>query len=186
MPHYLDIRLRPDPEFPANHLMSALLSKLHRALVQIDNHAIGVSFPGWHAARHTLGTTLRLHGPQTALQAMTENAWLAGMRDHVTITTVAAAPATASHWRVKRIQVKSNPERLRRRQMRRHGITEEEARQQIPDSAAKTSSLPFAVLQSTSTSQRFLLFIHQEEVPTAQEGAFNAYGLSNQATVPKF
>ena len=186
MPHYLDIRLRPDPEFPANHLMSALLSKLHRALVEIDNHAIGVSFPGWHATRRTLGTILRLHGPQEALQMMADNAWLAGMRDHVDLTTVAAAPATTSHWRVKRIQVKSNPERLRRRQIRRHGITEEEARQKIPDSAAQASSLPFAVLHSTSTGQRFHLFIHQEAVSEAQNGTFNAYGLSSQATVPKF
>ena len=33
MDHYLDIRLLPDPEFPAPLLMNALFTKLHRALV---------------------------------------------------------------------------------------------------------------------------------------------------------
>ena len=33
MDHYVDIDVRPDPEFPVHQLMSALYAKLHRALV---------------------------------------------------------------------------------------------------------------------------------------------------------
>ena len=32
--HYIDITLLPDPEFSHAHLLGALLSKLHRVLVQ--------------------------------------------------------------------------------------------------------------------------------------------------------
>lgn len=43
--HYIDITILPDPEFSHTHLMGALLSKLHRALVQLQSSSIGVSFP---------------------------------------------------------------------------------------------------------------------------------------------
>lgn len=57
MDHYLDIRLRPDPEFPPAQLMSVLFGKLHQALVAQGGDRIGVSFPtstkaapGWASA----------------------------------------------------------------------------------------------------------------------------------------
>lgn len=46
MDYYVDIEVRPDPEFPTSQLMSALYAKLHRALVAQGNNRIGVSLPG--------------------------------------------------------------------------------------------------------------------------------------------
>ena len=43
--HYIDIHLRPDPEFAAHQLMAALYSKLHRELAQGKFTEIGVGFP---------------------------------------------------------------------------------------------------------------------------------------------
>ena len=45
MNHYVDIELRPDPEFVANHLMSALYAKLHRALAAQASPAIATPTP---------------------------------------------------------------------------------------------------------------------------------------------
>ena len=41
---YIDIRLRPHPDFAETHLMNALFSKLHFGLVIINSEGIGVSF----------------------------------------------------------------------------------------------------------------------------------------------
>lgn len=110
MGHYVDIDLRPDPEFPVYQLMNALYAKLHRALVAIDSTQIGVSFPGVQATPSSLGTRLRLHGSSASLEVLQQHGWLAGMRDHISISIVNPVPRGAMHCAVRRVQSKSNPE----------------------------------------------------------------------------
>ena len=187
MDYYVDIEVRPDPEFPACQLMSALYAKLHRALVAQGNNRIGVSFPGVEDGVPRLGTRLRLHGELAELAALLASDWLAGMRDHVVLTQPAGVPDRAQYRVVRRVQVKSSPERLRRRLMRRHDMDEQEALQRIPDEAARFARLPFVQLRSTSTGQTFRLFIdHGPMLASAVPGDFNAYGLSQGGTVPWF
>jgi CRISPR-associated endonuclease Csy4 len=203
MDHYVDIRLQPDAEFAPAMLMAALFTKLHKALAAGAHQDIGVSFPqmdvgeaapaparasriGAHP-RYALGQVLRLHGHSQALQKLLSTDWLTGMRDHVACSAVLAVPIDAWHRVVSRVQAKSSPERLRRRQMRRHGLTAEQAQVRIPDSAAETLNLPFLTLRSQSTGQTFRLFIRLGPEQTAAVlGDFGAYGLSAQATVPWF
>ena len=187
MNHYVDIDVRPDPEFTACQLMSALFAKVHRALVAQGETHVGVSFPGFELAPPNLGTRLRLHGDMGALSNFLASDWLMGMRDHVLLALPALVPVNADHRVVKRVQVKSSPDRLRRRLMRRHNLSEQEACQRIPDEAARFTGLPFLQIRSASTSQAFRLFIElgplqREAVP----GGFNAYGLSQGGTVPWF
>ena len=187
MDHYLDLKLLPDPEFPATQLMNVLFAKLHRGLVELGCDDIGISFPDSTRAGHGFGQRLRLHGTAAALDRLLARNWLSGMRDHVQLSELAAVPADAQHRGLRRVQVDSNPERLRRRAIKRHGLTEEQARQRIPDHAGKTTDLPFIDLRSQSSGQRFRLFIAQGPIQaTAQTGTFNAYGLSREATVPWF
>lgn len=187
MDYYVNIEVRPDPEFPASQLMSALYAKLHRALVVQGSNRIGVSLPGVMEDAPHLGTRLRLHGEQTALLALLASDWLTGMRDHVALTQPAQVPDSAQHRVVRRVQVKSSPERLRRRLMRRHDLNEQEALQRIPDEGARKTRLPFVPLRSASTGQPFMLFIsHGPLLASAVPGTFNAYGLSQGATVPWF
>lgn len=187
MSHYIDIHLRPDPEFPLHQLMGALYTKLHRLLAKVQTDTIGVSFPGYKAVPATLGHTLRLMGPQVDLVQLMEHDWLKGMRDHIELSPVAAVPADAVQRSFRRVQAKSSPERLRRRQMRRHGLTEEQARERVPDSAAELLNLPFVTLWSASTGQVFRLYLRLgPAVANAQAGTFNAYGFSTSATTPWF
>ena len=81
--HYLDITLRPDPEFSPAHLLNALYGKLHRALVRMGTGDIGVSFPQLAPQGQHLGRVLRLHGSLDALQRLQALPWLQGMYDHV-------------------------------------------------------------------------------------------------------
>ena len=71
--------------------------------------------------------------------------------------------------------------------MRRHDLDAQDAHQRIPDEAARFVNLPFVQLRSTSTSQTFRLFIeHGPGQSNPIAGDFNAYGLSQVATVPWF
>lgn len=187
MDHHVDIDVRPDPEFPAHQLMGVLYAKLHRTLVAQNSSRIGVSFPEFSLNGPYLGQRLRLHGDLAALSALLASDWLAGMRDHVALTPPARVPETAQHRAVRRVQVKSSPERLRRRLIRRHDLTEQEARRRIPDEVVGLTDLPFLQLRSTSTGQSFRLFIdHGAIQSSAMAGDFNAYGLGHGATIPWF
>ena len=185
--HYLDITLRPDPEIGPAHLLNALYAKLHRALAHMGTGDVGVSFPQLAPQGQHLGQVLRLHGSPEALQSLQALPWLQGMSDHVQVGEVAPVPLHAQHRSVNRVQAKSSPERLRRRQIKRKGLTEAQALAQVPDSARETLALPYLDVHSSSTDQRFRLFVRHgamQAVPIG--GIFSAYGFSPQTTVPWF
>lgn len=185
--HYLDITLRPDPEFSPAHLLNALYAKLHRALVHMGTGDVGVSFPQLAPQGQHLGQVLRLHGSPEALQRLQALPWLQGMHDHVQCGEAAPVPINVQHRSVNRVQAKSSPERLRRRQMKRKGLTEAQALELVPDSARETLALPYLDVHSSSTGQRFRLFVRHSPVRAdAVEGLFSAYGFSHEATVPWF
>ncbi|MCV6589551.1 MAG: type I-F CRISPR-associated endoribonuclease Cas6/Csy4 [Marinobacterium sp.] len=184
--HYLQLTLLPDPEFSVHLLMDALLNKLHRALVSQQSDNIGISFPGWHQNPRSLGTQLRLHGSNAALQQLMADNWLRGMNDHLERSAISPVPDSATPGIVRRRHFKTSAERLRRRRMKRHNESYEQATAAIPATVERTPSLPWATLRSASSSQRFQLFIDQQPAKQHQAGRFNCYGLSNQATVPLF
>lgn len=187
MNHYLNIHLLPDPEFTQPLLMSALYSKLHRALVELKANNIGVSFPEYRRKPKCVGAILRVHSDQASLSSLLKTDWLKGMRDHTQVSEVSAVPVEARHLQVSRRQFKTSAERLRRRRMKRKGETYEQAAEAIPDSIERVSELPFLVLRSLSTGQTFRLFVAQSR-PQEQAviGEFSCYGLSSTATVPWF
>lgn len=188
MDHYQDLLILPDPEFKTTMLMNALFAKLHRAFVRLENTSIGISFPKANNSTPTLGDTLRLHGDALDLLRLQEEDWQSGMWDHMQIKAIGPVPEGSQFCRVKRVQAKSNAERLRRRYCSRHeGVTMEEAESLIPFSSEKRLHLPYLQLKSESTGQHFRLFLeHETELTQSVSGEFNSYGLSNTATVPWF
>jgi CRISPR-associated endonuclease Csy4 len=187
MHHYIDIHLRPDPEFPAHQLMSALYGKLHRALAASFSSGMAVSFPGYSLAPLTLGNCLRLVGTAADLDRLLTTDWLRGMADHIILSAVQPVPKDAAHRQLRRVQAKSSPERLQRRQMRRHGLTLAQAMSAVPITAVERLNLPYVSAASASTGQRFRLFLQLGPVLSERlDGTFNAYGLSGTATTPWF
>lgn len=183
MDSYLDIHVLPDPEFSEEMLMAALFAKLHRALAARQGD-IGVSFPQ-HAQKP--GPLLRLHGTQAALGELEASGWRAGLADYCRTGDIAPVPA-GSQWRtVSRVQVKSSPQRLFNRSVRKGWLTQEQATARLAETAPQYCTLPYLNLKSLSSGQHFRLFIHHGElVPAAVAGRFSSYGLSSQATVPWF
>jgi CRISPR-associated endonuclease Csy4 len=187
MDHYLEIQILPEPDIPIHQLLAALYAKLHTALVQIESHRIAVAFPDYCSSPASLGHRLRLIGPEPELIELMARNWVHGLRDHAKIGEIRKVPAGATARALRRVQAKSSPERLRRRQMRRHGLTESEALERVPDSAAETLRLPFVQLTSRSTGQTFRLYLRLGTPEReARLGEFNAYGLSTTATIPCF
>lgn len=187
MDYYQDIKILEDPEFTAPILMNALFSKLHRALVEASDHDIGVSFPD--ATNKSLGKRLRLHAAKPRLEQLEHQPWRKGLSDFTQVSAILPVPETQEHWLVQRVHVQSNPERLRRRAMKRHGLSYEQAVARIPDSVVEHSDLPFVRIKSQSTGGRqFPLFIKQTMVsaPNIAEINFSKYGLSATTAVPKF
>ena len=183
--HFIDIDVQPDEEFPSSQLMGALYTRLHKGLVMHSNADVGVSFPA-HTHRW-LGNRMRLHGSAEALGLLMGQDWLKGVRDHLNMAPISPVPAQIQHRQVKRVQTQSSPERLRRRLMRRHNLSHEEAAQRIPDSAAQLADLPSVFVRSSSTGQAFRLFVcHGPLSPQPQAGGFSTYGLSLGGSVPWF
>lgn len=189
--HYLEARLRFDADLHPSHALAALFTRLHLYLVRNGAGGIAVSFPETtrNAAGEArqLGKVMRLHGTVEALMPLTQAVFWGGAATVADFSAIKALPAEAQHHRVRRVQVDSNPERLMRRAMKRKGWTEAQAREAYAGARGNLSTLPFIPMNSVSTGQRFSLFL-DVGVPTAMsaEGAFNTYGLSQEATVPCF
>lgn len=186
MDHYLDIRVLPTPEIAEPHVLNVLAGKLHLVLAEMQSDDIGVSFPRFQLDPPRLGNLLRLHGSRARLEQLMQRPWTAGVTDYIRVGEVTAVPTTKSHCTVRRVQVRSSADRIRRRQMRRHGWSLEEARARIPDTIERRLNLPFLSLRSSSTGQLFRIFIEQRQSDSPVPGRFNTYGLSQAATVPWF
>ena len=184
MDHYVEIKVLPDPEFGENLLMNSIFAKLHRALANTGQGEIGVSFP---QAGKSLGAVLRLHGSLAALNRLMALNWFKGLRDYTQTSAVLPVPAGAQHRVVKRVQVKSSAERLRRRSVNKGWLSAAAAIERIPLSKEKQSKLPFLELKSNSNEQTFRLFIWQMPLQSsAVAGRFSDYGLREHATTPYF
>lgn len=186
MDHYVDIRVLPTPEIPEPHLLSRLAGKLHLALTALRCDDVGVSFPCHKLRPPSLGNLLRLHGSHSRLEQVMMHRWTTGLSDYVRISEVTSVPETASFCMVRRVQVRSSAERIRRRLMKRHGWSAEEAQARVPNTLERRLNLPYLSLRSSSTGQSFRLFIEHCPTHSPVPGPFNAYGLSQSATIPWF
>ncbi|QGU88879.1 type I-F CRISPR-associated endoribonuclease Cas6/Csy4 [Erwinia sorbitola] len=184
MDHYQDIQVIADAETSGPVLLAQLFMRLHQMLGRVAAGRIGVSFP---LVARTLGDCLRVHGTLADLTALQQSGWQQGLRDYIISGEISAVPQEVS-WRVvKRVQVKSSAERLRRRSVNKGWISEEEARERISVLKEQRSNLPYVLIKSGSNGNAYPLFIeHGPLQSTPVSGGFNSYGLSATATIPWF
>jgi len=187
MTHYTDIHILSLPEIAPEHILEKLFAKIHLALATLNRSDIGLSFPDVNEKRPSLGQRLRLHGSEQALRLLLDQAGIVTMRDYLQLDSIQPTPEHAAFRQLRRVQIKSSADRLRRRLAKRHNLTMEEAAARIPESAAGKLNLPFIQVQSHSSGQTFHLFISHGVIrQTPIPGEFNAYGFSTKATVPWF
>jgi CRISPR-associated endonuclease Csy4 len=190
MNHYVDIQILENSDFETTFLLNRLYEKFHFGLVEGGvSLQIGASFPNISfKPMYSLGNVLRLHGDREDLASFIGKQWFGSLLGYVNVGRVLSIPAEVEVGSVRRVQIQSSAERLRRRFMRRHDVDMATARLKIPDTASKkNTNLPWLQLRSSSTGQEFRLFVEVRMLGGPPViGKFNRYGLSSTATVPIF
>ncbi|WP_417737412.1 type I-F CRISPR-associated endoribonuclease Cas6/Csy4 [Rosistilla oblonga] len=208
--YYQEVTCLPDHEISVGFVMGKVMEAVHLALVNVaagsPDCPIGISFPEYRDPRdrnerplpdrrelqppHALpiGSKLRLFSRQQDdlnRLGLTEN--LARLSDYVHLTSAKLLQRKIDRFAAyQRVQPKSSKERLIRRQMKRKGISEAEARAQYASFEPHHSKLPYLNLRSHSTGERFRLYVQRQVVELGEPWLFSTYGLSASAGVPEF
>lgn len=168
---------------------------------------IGVSFPEYACFEKNgetiaiLGSKLRVFAKtQAELQQLNLNKWCERLTDYVHIKTIAEVGHKAkSHVLVKRFRQEKNLDPKTQNFAQKHNKTFEEAKASRIEHIAKKHNIsleearqrydnpvlekrPYILIKSNK--HKFSLEIEQIAMDTPQQGTFNTYGLSTQATVP--
>ncbi|MCT2387890.1 type I-F CRISPR-associated endoribonuclease Cas6/Csy4 [Erwinia pyrifoliae] len=184
MDHYQDIRVRVDEENGEAVLLAQVFMHLHQVLMRAANGRIGISFPN---VKRTLGDRIRLHGTLDDLSSLQQSGWNKCLTDYIACSAIDPIPPGAAWRTVRRVQVKSSAERLRRRSVNKGWLSEAEAAERISVLNEQRSNLPFLQIKSGSNGQAWRLFIeHGPLVSAPSDGGFSSYGLSATTTVPWF
>ena len=180
MMFYQEITLYPSAEIPTSFLMTKVFMPLHFTLAsqkeKLGEGRIGISFPRY--TEESLGNKVRIFSKEREIleSADIPQALRTAIRE-------VAAPRIKGYAVYRRYQPDSSRFRKAKRYAKRNGISYEKAFKLMK--TKKPRRLPYVQLKSKTTQQKFSLFIEKIEAP-ACEGNFNAYGLSQQATVPEF
>lgn len=191
---YIEITLLPSADIPPCFLWEKSYQQLHLALVEAQDSNgrvnIGVSFPDYDASQHQLGCRFRLFAQSgEELEKLNINRWFARLSDYLHISSIRDVPDKIEGYAVfKRLQPKSNNDRLARRRAKRKGISYEQAKAHFDGRTEQCSEEPFIHIKSQSSDKRYHLIIARIDADSsaqADEG-FSTYGLSAKSTVPVF
>jgi len=180
---FIDIHLKPDAEMRENVLLNKVYTKFHKALCDLDSSDIGISFPKY---RIKLGDVMRIHGCKQRLEALQTLQWLGGLSGYCLVHEIMAAPDTAKHRVVSRIQSNMTEAKLRRL-MQRGSIPASDVTIYKAKMFAHGLEQPYLELESHSNGhkhRRYLKFGGLLDMPV--QGVFDTFGLSKRATIPWF
>lgn len=194
MNYYVEITLLPNSDINLFSLWSKVFQQIHLGLVEMQDDKsqvpIGVSFPEYVIGEKysLLGGKCRLFAQdETRLARFDTAKWLARLSDYVHCTGVRPVPTKLSgHAVYRRVQPKTNPERLARRYAKRHGISLDEALSRYCNMESVSIQMPFIRLKSLSNKEEFCLWIAKVMATEATSGSFSSYGLSATTAVPEF
>lgn len=190
---YLDITLLSNADIAVYFLWEKLYQQLHLALVESQDTdgkvSVGVAFPEYDSEKNQLGNKLRIFAPsKEILEGLNINKWLSRMSDYVHITSIQEVPDRVEGYAFfKRIQLKSNNDRLARRKARREGIGFEAAITYYEGRKEAYSRAPFIRIKSLNSGKNYHLMITREVAVTQKaDQGFSTYGLSSRSSVPVF
>ena len=179
MAYYLDVKVRPHPDLAAHIVLAEVFRRAHLWFVENSCTSVGLSFPEYDSGARQLGHTIRFQGLADSIRKLANDDFLGVCHEDCELTQVLAVPKSETMLRVTRAQCSSSSVNRRiRRAIKRRGLSPGEATVQYRDFAERRLSLPFLFVQSSSTQQKFPLFIRQEAA-TAVSGNYSKYGLSS-------
>jgi CRISPR-associated endonuclease Csy4 len=190
MKYYIEISLLPSIDISLGFLWEKMFSRIHMELVKIkgpdEKVQIGLGFPNYQSQIFPLGDKLRIFA--LSLADLKEfNPKFEGLKDYIHLSEIRDVPEKVNNFsRFERIQLKTNSERLARRDVKRLNITYEQAIDKYKNYKKKLTKTPFINMQSQSTGKKFCLFIKKQKCLSPVYEKFGTYGLSKTSTVPEF
>ena len=195
MHYYMEITCLQDEGISAAFVMGKVMDILHLSMVKLEKqlgvNPVGISFPEYKSEEGkppVIGSKVRLFSQnESHLEMMDLKRQLNRLEDYIHTKKAREIDRPNLSFAIfKRVQMKSSKERLVRRQMKRKGISEEEARKQYQTFGESSTSLPFVHMRSHSNTQKFRLFINKQTAEPSENWVFNTYGLSASIPVPDF
>ena len=184
MDHYIDIKLQPDAEMRENVLLNKVYTKFHKALFDLNNKTIGVSFPAYKVL---LGRTIRLHSDISMLRDLQGINWLGGLSGYCQISEIAKVPDNVKYRVISRKQSNMTFAKLKRLKARGSITTSEEEKAYKQKMFGYSLDNPYFELESTSNGNQHRRFIQFSDLlDESIDGQFDDFGLSKVATVPWF
>lgn len=178
MDHYIEISLKNCDKRYINQIINEIISFIHKQIIFIAPGKIGISFPDYD---EFLGTRIRIHGSEDLLkQIQTFNlAYIKG----VYYTEVLKIPDDVSFAVFSRKRPSKQNSKLKRYQKK--GIMVD-SKKYIREMCREVLEFPYFNASSTSTKQSYKVFVSYKKVDKFNEGKFDSFGLSSEATVPLF
>lgn len=191
--YYQDLILLANEEVSTNFLMSKVISALHLILIEGEHTTgsinIGVAFPGYCKEKRTLGNIVRLFALHTdILSNLSSDSRLCRLDDYIQKGEILPVPDTVQEFvQYQRVQLKENKERLVRRYAKRHQIDINQAEKKYAGYINPVNNLPYVILNSLSTGQRFKLYVDEVlQSKNTEPLIFNSYGLAKSGVLPYF
>ena len=189
---YIEITLLPGADVGLYFLWEKVFRQIHKGLTFIKDSKgkvpVGLSFPEYDDEQCSLGKKLRIFADEKKiLTELNPERLLSGYQDYVHLTRQRPVPdRKLSYACYKRQQPKSSMERLARRKAKRQGISMAQALDLLQSFKEQRTDIPYINMSSTSSGNRFKLFILRQEVQSPVNNGFSCYGLSTDSTVPEF
>lgn len=181
MKYYMDIRIQPVEGISTFFLLSKIFDKLHLSFVKIAPEGdcpIGVGFPQYNAEGKSFGNVIRLFSDdKAAMESIQLPTQFQNYQDYLHVSSIREIPCVKKWMHFSRLH--THDQAYFRRNIRRGSL-------QDAPRAKKHPKLPFIMLNSSSTKNRFPLYIQATPAEGEQKGRFNCYGLSKATTVPIF
>jgi len=191
---YIEITLLPSAEIASYFLWEKMYQQLHLALVEAQDSnnkvKVGVSFPDYDASQYQLGHKLRLFAQSDeVLENLNISKWFSRLSDYLHISSIRDVPEKIEGYAFfKRLQPKSNNDRLARRRAKRKNISYEQAKAHYDGQKEQYSRAPFIRIKSHSSDKQYRLMIVRIDADSDAQmnDGFSTYGLSAKSTVPIF
>lgn len=192
MQYYMDVTLLPCVDIGIHFLWEKVFQKIHIGFVESQNNAgevlAGIALPEYNEDKNQLGRKLRIFANEEAIfESLKIAERLKNFSDYVHITKTRLVPEGITNYACyKRLQPKSNKERIARRLAKRKGIELLQARELLRGTKERMVKTPYINVYSKSSGKRFRLIIQREIRDQLVSEPFTSYGLSKTGTVPEF
>ncbi|HHW7448974.1 type I-F CRISPR-associated endoribonuclease Cas6/Csy4 [Pasteurella multocida] len=183
--HYIELKAIPQMDMLQSEVIGHCMQILHQFLPHFEGR-VGVAFPAYGLGRN-LGGIVRLFANQEDCNQLHQQLLRSGLSDYALISEVSKTPLSTECRSYSRVHRKGQSAiRRTEKRLKSQGRWDESIRADMQQRQQNVAFFPHCHLKSASTGQRFILAVKENRMPQSCVGVFNAYGLSNSATVPHF